>query len=92
MSWCQDWVDRMIAYAIRRILLIIPTLFAIMVVNFVIVQAAPGGPVEQMISRLKGSRSSARPSASAAARGEIKTPTGGAARPAIAAPAASTRR
>ena len=40
----------MIAYAIRRVLLIIPTLFAIMVVNFVIVQAAPGGPVEQMIN------------------------------------------
>src|SRR6201992_1272177 len=36
----------MIAYALRRIALIIPTLFAIMVVNFVIVQAAPGGPVE----------------------------------------------
>src|SRR6516164_1948215 len=49
----------MIAYAIRRILLIIPTLFAIMVVNFVIVQAAPGGPVELMISRLKGSNVSA---------------------------------
>src|SRR5215471_17367295 len=49
----------MIAYAIRRILLIIPTLFAIMVVNFVIVQAAPGGPVELMISRLKGSSVSA---------------------------------
>ncbi|HKS89336.1 MAG TPA: microcin C ABC transporter permease YejB, partial [Stellaceae bacterium] len=31
------------------------TLFAIMVVNFVIVQAAPGGPVEQMIAKLKGS-------------------------------------
>jgi microcin C transport system permease protein len=45
----------MIAYAARRILLIIPTLFAIMVVNFVIVQAAPGGPVEQMIAKLKGS-------------------------------------
>ena len=55
----------MIAYAIRRILLIIPTLFAIMVVNFVIVQAAPGGPVELMISRLKGRRS-APPSGSAA--------------------------
>jgi microcin C transport system permease protein len=43
-----------IAYAIRRILLMIPTLFAIMVVNFVIVQAAPGGPVQQMIAKLKG--------------------------------------
>ena len=49
----------MIAYAIRRIALMIPTLFAIMVVNFVIVQAAPGGPIEQMISKLKGSSVSA---------------------------------
>ena len=49
----------MIAYAIRRILLIIPTLFAIMVVNFFIVQAAPGGPVEQMIAKLKGNMVSA---------------------------------
>jgi microcin C transport system permease protein len=36
----------MIAYAARRIMLIVPTLFAIMVVNFFIIQAAPGGPVE----------------------------------------------
>src|SRR5260370_7955668 len=38
----------------RRILLMIPTLFAIILVNFVIVQAAPGGPVEQLIAQLKG--------------------------------------
>ena len=44
----------MIAYAIRRVLLMIPTLFAIMVVNFFIVQAAPGGPVQQMIAKLRG--------------------------------------
>src|SRR5437764_13631536 len=49
----------MIAYAIRRIALMIPTLFAIMVVNFVLVQAAPGGPIQQMISKLKGSDVSA---------------------------------
>src|SRR5579875_1772078 len=49
----------MVAYALRRILLMIPTLFAIMVVNFVIVQAAPGGPVEEMIAKLKGSAVSA---------------------------------
>ena len=67
----------MIAYAIRRILLIIPTLFAIMVVNFVIVQAAPGGPVEQMISRLKGSNVSATERVSGGT-GELKTPAGGA--------------
>lgn len=44
----------MLAYAIRRILLMIPTLFAIILVNFVIVQAAPGGPVDQLIAQLKG--------------------------------------
>jgi microcin C transport system permease protein len=49
----------MIAYAARRILLMIPTLFAIMVVNFVIVQAAPGGPVQQMIAKLRGNTISA---------------------------------
>ncbi len=44
----------MLAYALRRLLLIIPTLFGIMVVNFIIVQAAPGGPVEQAIAKLQG--------------------------------------
>ncbi len=44
----------MVAYFIRRLLLIIPTLFGIMLLNFVIVQAAPGGPVELMIARIKG--------------------------------------
>ena len=44
----------MLAYALRRILLIIPTLFAIILVNFIIVQAAPGGPVDQLIAQLKG--------------------------------------
>jgi microcin C transport system permease protein len=44
----------MLAYVVRRVLLIVPTLFGIMVVNFVIVQAAPGGPVELLIARIKG--------------------------------------
>jgi len=44
----------MIAYIIRRLLLVIPTLFGIMVLNFLIVQAAPGGPVEQILARLQG--------------------------------------
>ena len=44
----------MIAYIIRRLLLIIPTLFGIMVLNFAIVQFAPGGPVEQTLARIKG--------------------------------------
>ena len=42
------------AYIIRRLLLIIPTLFAIMVVNFAVIQIAPGGPVEQVIAQLTG--------------------------------------
>lgn len=49
----------MSAYILRRLLLIIPTLFGIMAINFVIVQAAPGGPVEQMIAQLKGLDASA---------------------------------
>src|SRR5205823_607950 len=44
----------MLAYIVRRLLLIIPTLFAIMVINFAVIQAAPGGPVEQVIAELKG--------------------------------------
>src|ERR1700760_4194714 len=44
----------MTAYLIRRLLLVIPTLFGIIAINFVVVQFAPGGPVEQMIAELKG--------------------------------------
>jgi microcin C transport system permease protein len=40
------------AYIIRRLLMMIPTLFGIMLLNFIIVQAAPGGPVERMIAQL----------------------------------------
>ena len=36
----------MLAYIVRRLLLMIPTLFGIMLVSFVVVQFAPGGPVE----------------------------------------------
>jgi microcin C transport system permease protein len=42
------------AYIVRRIALMIPTLFAIMVINFIIIQIAPGGPVEQIIAQLTG--------------------------------------
>ncbi len=44
----------MIAYIVRRLLLIVPTLFGIMLVNFAIIQAAPGGPVELTLARIKG--------------------------------------
>ncbi len=41
-------------YILRRLLLMIPTLLGILVINFIIVQAAPGGPVEQMMFKLEG--------------------------------------
>ncbi len=44
----------MTAYIIRRLLLIIPTLFGIMLINFIVIQTAPGGPVEQAIAQLTG--------------------------------------
>ena len=44
----------MFAYIIRRLLLIVPTLLGIMIINFAIVQVAPGGPVEQTIAELEG--------------------------------------
>ncbi|MDD0976175.1 microcin C ABC transporter permease YejB [Pseudomonas fontis] len=44
----------MTAYILRRLLLIIPTLLIILLVNFAIVQSAPGGPVEQAIAHLQG--------------------------------------
>ena len=43
------------AYILRRLLLIIPTLFGIMVINFVLTQFVPGGPIEQVLAKLEGS-------------------------------------
>lgn len=43
------------AYLLKRLLLIFPTLFGIMLISFVIIQFAPGGPVERVIAQLTGS-------------------------------------
>ncbi|MFT3733387.1 MAG: microcin C ABC transporter permease YejB [Hyphomicrobium sp.] len=48
----------MAVYLLKRILLVIPTLFGIMLFSFVIIQFAPGGPVERMIAQLMGQSSS----------------------------------
>ncbi|MCB1512057.1 MAG: ABC transporter permease subunit, partial [Hyphomicrobiaceae bacterium] len=48
----------MAAYLFKRILLIIPTMLGIMLLNFIIVQVAPGGPIEQVMAELSGSASS----------------------------------
>lgn len=42
------------AYILKRLLLIIPTLLGIMLLNFVLVQVAPGGPVENLVMQLEG--------------------------------------
>ena len=42
------------AYVLRRLLLMIPTIFGIMAISFTVVQFAPGGPVEQVIAQLTG--------------------------------------
>jgi microcin C transport system permease protein len=44
----------MAAYILRRLLLMIPTLLGIMLISFIIVQFAPGGPVERIIAQLQG--------------------------------------
>ena len=46
--------DLVFAYILRRLMLVVPTLIGIMVVNFFIIQAAPGGPVEQMLAQIQG--------------------------------------
>lgn len=42
------------AYILRRLLLVIPTLFGVMVINFVLIQFVPGGPIEQIQARFEG--------------------------------------
>ena len=68
-----------LAYLARRLLLVIPTLVGIMLANFLIVQAAPGGPVDLMLARLRGHTSQATARIGATGTGE--TATGRAARP-----------
>jgi microcin C transport system permease protein len=47
------------AYILRRVFLMVPTLIGIMAINFLVIQFAPGGPVEQVIARLQGTDVSA---------------------------------
>jgi microcin C transport system permease protein len=49
----------MATYLLKRLLLIIPTLFGIMLISFAIVQFAPGGPVERVIAQITGTDVSA---------------------------------
>src|SRR5712692_11346025 len=60
----------MLAYILRRLLLIIPTLLGIMVVNFAIVQVAPGGPIDQVIAQIRGAGGGALSRIAGSAAGE----------------------
>jgi microcin C transport system permease protein len=44
----------MLAYIFKRLLLMIPTLFGVLLMTFVVIQFVPGGPVEQMVAQLQG--------------------------------------
>jgi microcin C transport system permease protein len=43
----------MLRYLLKRILLMVPTLFGIIAINFAVVQFAPGGPIETLIAKVK---------------------------------------
>jgi len=62
----------MTEYILRRLLLIIPTLFGIILINFAIIQVAPGGPVDQMIAQLQGQDIGATSRISGSSQGEVK--------------------
>jgi microcin C transport system permease protein len=63
----------MTAYILRRLLLIIPTLFGMMLVYFVIVQAAPGGPVEQILAQMSGESVEATARIAGTNQGEVSS-------------------
>src|SRR5215216_5815743 len=61
----------MTAYLIRRILLMVPTILGIMLVSFVVVQFAPGGPVERVIAQLSGADTGAASRISGSSSGDF---------------------
>ena len=60
------------AYLFRRLLLMVPTLLGIILINFAIVQFAPGGPVEQMLAEIKGEAGSTLGRLSGESQGEVR--------------------
>lgn len=82
------------SYLIRRLLLVIPTLWAIITINFFIVQIAPGGPVDQAIAAIEFNQRGGMPGLATAAWAPAMPAPAQAisARVTIAAGAASTRK
>ena len=75
----------MTAYIARRILLMFPTLLGILFVSFVVVQFAPGGPVERVIAQLSGADTGGSSRISGSATGDFagRTPQAGASADAV---------
>ncbi|HEX6144774.1 MAG TPA: microcin C ABC transporter permease YejB [Geminicoccaceae bacterium] len=67
----------MLAYITKRLLLIVPTLLGIMIINFLVINVAPGGPVEQLIAELTGSGVDVTARVSGAGQGDIQGGGGG---------------
>ncbi|MBX3505632.1 MAG: microcin C ABC transporter permease YejB [Parvibaculum sp.] len=63
----------MSAYILRRLALMIPTIFGIMLVSFALIQFAPGGPVERIIAQLQGTEVSATARIGGSAGGDFST-------------------
>lgn len=57
----------MASYIFKRLLLMLPTLFGVLLLTFVVIQFVPGGPVEQMVAQLQGRDSGGEGAASAGA-------------------------
>ncbi len=64
----------MAAYVLRRALLLVPTLLGIILINFAIVQFAPGGPVEQLIQEMRGEGNATLGRITGEAGGETRGP------------------
>ena len=71
----------MTTYIARRILFMIPTIFGIMLVSFVVVQFAPGGPVERVIAQLSGADTGATSRISGSSSGDFSSRGAGASGP-----------
>jgi microcin C transport system permease protein len=78
----------MLAYIARRLLLMIPTLLGIMLISFVIVQFAPGGPVERILAQLQGTDAGATSRIAGGSSGDF---AGGQAQPGGGADATASR-
>jgi len=61
------------AYLVKRVLLIFPTLFGIMLINFAVIQIVPGGPVEQMIAQMTGTAVESTARFSGGGEGELNS-------------------